>query len=138
MVRIGLALYMLVITAVSPWLCCCHAAPPAASSTTKQAAPAKHSCCACCEHEKPAVQSARCDHLASAPRRGCHCQAERPQVILAVPAKGASTLNLTAISSFLCPPSAHLSSVLATGVGEEICTFYCCRDLLTTLHILRC
>ncbi len=138
MLRIGLALYMLLTTAVSPWLCCCRAAPPAASSTAKQAAPAKRSCCACREHEKPAVPTSRCDHLASAPRHGCHCQAERPQVILAVPEKGSSASTFAAISSLLYSPSAQLSPTFSIGVRDEISHFFCCRDLLTTLHILRC
>jgi hypothetical protein len=129
---------MLLTAAVSPWLCCCHAAPPAAATTTKQAALAKHSCCACCRQEKPEAPAAKCDHLASVPSRGCPCLAERPQVILAVSENDASSSASSAIASVSYLSPAQLSPALSTGSISEIWHFCCCRDLLATLHILRC
>ena len=147
MIRIGLSVYLMLVTLAGPWLCCCQlprlsAQFMALMRSSKMEAPGgNHSCC---QHHAPAKKSEQPVHpgVPSCPCRGT--DAEAPALVLlesegarqldrdlnsqAVDLLDGASLSGTVVPSFtLMLTSPTLSSPVLTG-----------RDILSSLHILRC
>ena len=144
MFRIGLSVYLMLATLVGPWLCCCQ--PPRLSarfvallrSDKSMAAGSNHSCC---QHRLP-VKDSQPTNPPKAP--SCPCQGNRPALVLLESdgtrqlhrdsnAQAVDQLDYDSLPGVVMPSfglilaSPPLSSPVLTG-----------RDILSSLHILRC
>ncbi len=147
MFRIGLSVYLMLVTLAGPWLCCCQlprlSARFVAMMRNDKAKPAgnNHSCC---QHRVPVKDS---QPPAKPGDPSCPCQGTRqeaPALVLlesdgarqldrdlnaqAVDLLGCDSLSGNVMPSFtLMLTSSTRSSPVLTG-----------RDILSALHILRC
>ncbi len=144
MLRIGLSVYLMLATLTGPWLCCCQlprmSARFVAHLRNKQAKPTEDHP-SCCQHRVP-VKDSQPTNPPKAP--SCPCQGNRPALVLleSDPARqlqrdsSAQTLDLldydflsgaVILSVGLMQTSSSQSPPVLTG-----------RDILSSLHILRC
>lgn len=145
MVRIGLSVYLMLATLAGPSLCCCrlsHLSAPFATWIRNTHANAAASNRSCCQHHGPAKDS---QPSKSPDGSSCPCQgrcSETPALTL-LEAEGTAKLHrdlnaqvvvdcdflptLAMSSAALTLFSSALSSPVLTG-----------RDILSTLHTLRC
>lgn len=147
MFRIGLSVYLMFATLAGPWLCCCRLPRLSARFATllrndeAKSAESNHSCC---QHRAPVKDSRTVPHP-NAP--SCPCQGTRqvePALVLLesdgtrqfdrdsnaqpVDLQGWNCLSGVVMPSVgLMLTSSSLSSFVLTG-----------RDILSSLHILRC
>src|SRR5262245_34455215 len=93
MVRIGLTICLIFVTAAGPWLCCCTAGQLAAlaSRSDQPAKPASAPCC--CDTSAGAEDNAR--ESPTSPERHCPCQEHRPMGTVGALAKLASSVEDT-------------------------------------------
>ena len=142
MVRIGLTICLIFVTAAGPWLCCCTAAQMAAlaSRSNRPANQVPVSCC--CDTAASAEDQAR--ESPSSPERHCPCQEGRPTAAVAALAKpvvsGEYETSAAALS-FAVVPVDGLHAVAVSGASVKPTTvwpFLSGRDLLSRCHILRC
>jgi hypothetical protein len=156
MLRIGLAIYLALVTAAGPWLCCCTVtrlvspAPPQ-KHTGAPAAPSS-----CCHHEKsPAANheltpgNAPHDQPAHPRRDPCPCRttllgAEVPKnatsdvALTPTGERGGVKLLLLSAQLLIWSPSS-VDEVFQTRRGPTVWPGpTSSRDLLCLLHILRC
>ena len=142
--RIGLSVYLMLSTLAGPWLCCCQ--PPRLSARfvallrneEAKSAGNHHSCC---QHHVP-VKDSQPTNPPKAP--SCPCQDNRPALVTPVSdgtkqlhrdsnAQAVDLLDHDSLSGVVMPSfglmrtSSPLSSPVLTG-----------RDILSSLHILRC
>jgi len=146
-IRIGLSVYLMLVTLAGPWLCCCQLPRLSARFVAlmridkAKLAGSNHSCC---QHRVP-VKDSQPPARPDAP--SCPCQGNRqeaPALVLlesdgarqldrdlnaqAVDLLGCDSLSGTVMPSFtLMLTSSTRSSPVLTG-----------RDILSSLHILRC
>jgi hypothetical protein len=152
MVRIGLTLYLALVTAAGPALCCCslgrlYASLPAPT----QAIPARPTCC-CGQCEAPTADPVEEDEPApdspvpSAPHQPCPCK-ERGKDLSALSTpdrhaveSGESLSGLYPLEAGkLVPVSSAESRDLRNVPAETIAfPYFGPRGILRALHILRC
>ena len=147
MFRIGLSVYLMLVTLAGPWLCCCQlprlSAQFIALMRIDKAKPSasNHSCC---QHRMPVKDPQPPAHPTDP---SCPCQGNRQAspALVSLDSEGAKQLdrdqNAQAVGLLDCDllsgvftPSATLtltSSALSSPVLSG-------RDLLSSLHILRC
>ncbi len=153
MVRFGLTFSLMLITAVEPWFCCCTAAELAGLFKLANAAMVRakeetgNSSC-CCHHDQAPVKKEQSDKPGPPPGHSCPCHESLPSTALVAAADvslGTTCTRWTplldlAAGSWL-PPLPNAPLVTARGpVPRECAAFpYCSpRDILRTLHLLRC
>jgi hypothetical protein len=144
LLRIGLSVYLMLATLVGPWLCCCQ--PPRLSARfvallRNEEAKSAENHHSCCQHQAP-VNDSQPTNTPKAP--SCPCQGNRPALVTPVSdgtrqlhrdsnAQAVDLLDHDSLSGVLMPSfgltltSSLLSSPFLTG-----------RDILSSLHILRC
>lgn len=140
MLRIGLAIYLMVVTTTGPWLCCCAAADLARWMPTSSKTPVP-TCC-CCQSTEPD----ELDPPVPAKQSPNHCPCRQHRVEqLALPAKvsnPADLLNLhdLATVSVLLPSVFSVSPDLLASApeGHPISPFLDPQSLLHVFHLLRC
>jgi hypothetical protein len=142
--RIGLSVYLMLATLTGPWLCCCQlprmSARFAALLRNEQAKPAENPP-SCCQHRVP-VKDSQPRNPPKAP--SCPCQDNRSALVLLESdgtrqlqrdsnAQALDLLDYDFLSGGVLPsvglmrPSSPESPPVLTG-----------RDILSSLHILRC
>ena len=131
--RVGVILYLIVASAVGPWLCCCSAAslpPPDAAAPTH--APS------CCAPEAAKSDTPSDPPLTPAPP--CSCQHERQPGLLAgteTPrASDGFAASLDTVNS--ATAESHAARIATEATGVNPCSWDDPRDILHLLHILRC
>lgn len=147
MFRIGLSVYLMLVTLAGPWLCCCQlprlSARFIALMRLDKAKPAG-SIHSCCQHRLPVKDSQPPAHPTdpSCPCQGTH--QETPALVL-LESEGARQLdrdlNAQAVGMLDCDSFSGVYSPLAaltltsSALPSSVLSG---RDLLSTLHILRC
>jgi len=145
--RIGLSVYLMFATLVGPWLCCCQLprfnARFAALLRNEKAKPAEtHHCC--CQHQVPDVPAK--ESLPANPPKTpwCPCQSNRPALVLQDSdgtrqlhrdsnAQAVDLLDCDSITGIVMPSSGLM--LTASSLSLPVLTG---RDILSSLHILRC
>ena len=144
MFRIGLSVYLMLATLAGPWLCCCQ--PPRLSARfvaflRNDEAKVIENHHSCCQHRVP-VKDSHPTNLPKAP--SCPCHDNRPALVTPVSdgtrqlhrdsnAQAVDLWDYDSLSGVVMPSfgltlsSSALSSPVLTG-----------RDILSSLHILRC
>jgi hypothetical protein len=142
MFRIGLTLVLVLALAAGPWLCCCTAAQFAAVGVPWNKNVADNAASGCCCDTAP--QSNRHDASHGSPARSCPCHKNRPSAAGLLAAPGVvSWQNISSALDESCGLSVvHLVAVpSATNLPIErelAFPFFTGRDILSSLHILRC
>ena len=149
MARIGLALYLVLSTAVGPSLCCWLPGDLFALCTAiTQPSSAHRHCCGhhAANHCHRAVKTTQAPDMPTpAPQRDCPCKEDQPQPVVFelsdnLPALEAARSLMVSHWTIVGVPV--LGGVLLTQ-GEApresiFCPFRNSRDILRALHILRC
>jgi hypothetical protein len=145
--RIGLSVYLMFATLAGPWLCCCrlpHLSARFAALLRKDEAKPAESSHSCCQHRAP-VKDSRPAHHPDAP--SCPCQGTRQQepALVLLESDGTRLLdrnsNAQAVDLLGCD---CLSGVVMPSVGLMLTSSSLSssvlsgRDILSSLHILRC
>lgn len=147
MFRIGLSVYLMLATLVEPWLCCCQLPRFSARFVTlfriEKAKPAESRQC-CCQHPDPDVP-VKDSQPANPPKTPwCPCQSNRLALVLLDSdvtrqlhrdsnAQAVDLLDYDSLTG-IATPSAGLI-LTATPLTSSTLTG---RDILSSLHILRC
>ncbi len=144
MFRIGLSVYLMLATLAGPWLCCCQlprlSARFVASLQKEKAKPAGSHCCRCQEHVP--VKDSEPSNPPKAPT--CPCQSNRPALVLL---ESDEAKQLHRDSNAQAVDLLHfdsLSEVVVPSVGLMLTSSplsplaLTVREILSTLHILRC
>lgn len=153
MMRLGLAVYLMLTTAVGPWFCCCAASRILKLCTTSEPGrPAGHSCCGA-HAPSPGHRSTGQEQgpapSSPSPLGSCPCKEGRSQPVVFATSERSSAVELvrllTALPSaekggLLLPASFVLSGYATAQTATECLAFpfHDCRDILTALHVLRC
>lgn len=143
MARFGLALYLVMATAVGPWLCCCTTVGmPASPSASQQPAPGEPeetstSCCCC--------PKAPADEPPAEPVNSCPCHKSQADPVILPPTPVAEHARLLTVADALPGNPLDGSPALFTldpygrALWEGVvCPFQKPRDLLYALHLLLC
>ena len=144
MFRIVLSVYLMLTTLAGPWLCCCL--PPRLSAwfvsflQNDKAKPAESSH-SCCQHHVPVKDSQPTNPPKAPP---CPCQSNRPALAL-LKSDGIGQLDRNSNAQpvdlldydSLCVAVMPSSGLIRTAcpLSSRVLTG---RDILSTLHILRC
>jgi hypothetical protein len=152
MFRIGLAIYLMLVTLVGPWLCCCTAARVTVGllrSTAARPAAADDTRPACCRHhsaERPQVAADENSHRESPRKPGCPCGQDLNRTVSGLETESARQLQLAPAvpnpTDIVTLPNAILAtsaegSALAPRERRAL-PFWSASDLLRVLHLLRC
>jgi hypothetical protein len=145
MVRIALTLYLMAAALAGPWLmCCCMPARAAELFAARTPTPAEDTTPPCCKHHKPQPRAPK--QTPSLPGVPCNCKDTQPipfvqsagdlasQVVLG---KWSPAMELATTCIQTLFPDLHPSADLLLG-GALALPPGSGRDLLTSLHILRC
>lgn len=149
--RIGLAIYLMIVMAAGPWLCCC-AVRGAPATAQKPATPAKAGCChrhAPAKPQSPVSNQAEDTHSPakrhSPTSPGCPCQGDREPQWMAVPETSVAGPDLRLagpdadLFAIVLPLESHISTTDSTSASRAgRMPFVTSRDLLRVFHILRC
>ena len=145
-IRIGLSVYLMLVTLAGPWLCCCQlprlSARFVAMMRNDQAKPAgnNHSCC---QHRVPVKDS---QSPANPGDPSCPCQGTRLETpALVLESEGARQLDrdlnsqvVDLLGGDFLPGTVALSAALNLVFSTASPPFFTGRDILSALHILRC
>jgi hypothetical protein len=150
MARLGLTLFLILLTAVGPSLCCCAIAVPSAraDATKPETPPVQRGepkpSCPCC-HDSPTEADRP---VAPAPAQPCPCHEQRPESATPAIADASLTTQLTRLLAL--PDFAGNATVSCTpffGAQDAPgATFAECfslplqdpREILRALHVLLC
>lgn len=147
MFRIGLSVYLMLATLAGPWLYCCQLPRLGARLVALlryEKANSAESIPSCCQHRLPVKDSQPRNHpdTPSCPCQGSH---QEQQALLLVEADGTRQLdrdaNTQAVDLVGCD---CLSEVAISSVGlmlipsSQSSAVLTGRDILSSLHILRC
>lgn len=144
MTRIGLALYLVLSSAVGPSLCCCLPGELLALYTSS-------ACHRCCDYHttspshRPAKPTEAPGTPSPAPQNDCPCKESQPQPVVLTPVEWDPAAQYTRslmVSQWATVGDSLLAAVPLTqgqAPRESIsCPFRDSRDMLRALHILRC
>jgi hypothetical protein len=149
MARTGLALYLVLSTAVGPSLCCCLPDDLFSLCTApKEPSSAHRHCCGhdAAHHRHRAANTTQAPDMPTpAAQRDCPCKEDQPQPV-AFELSG----NLSPLEAARCLMVSHWTIVGVPVLGDVLltqgkapresisCPFCNSRDILSALHILRC
>jgi len=142
--RIGLSVYLMLVTLAGPWLCCCQLPRLSARFVVllqnEKAKPAGSNCCRC--QQPVPVKDSEPSNPPKAPT--CPCQSNHPALVL-LQSDEARQLhrdsNAQAVDLLDCD---SLPEVVTPSVGLMLTSsprsslVLTVRDILSALHILRC
>jgi hypothetical protein len=147
MARIALTVYLMVAAAAGPWLlCCCMPSRAAELFTARKPTPPPEEDApkCCCKHHKPAQPQAP-KKTPSLPGVPCNCKDTQPiPFVTSIDRVGAQTTFANWLPAFdTAGLSAEMGAVLGhlddqLSEGALALPPRSCRDILATLHILRC
>ncbi len=143
MFRLGLALYLSIVTAAGPWLCCCAAtrlalvlpAPPAVAASEPNPPP-----CCCRHHDaERSPPTARPGESPQPEGPGCPCRQHAEQRVALVPASAEPVAELSR------PIGLAVVRLAGPAIAGSVRTFdvppapFCSADELCRVHhLLRC
>lgn len=152
MFRVGLSIYLALVTLAGPWLCCCTAARATAGllrSPAGQPEQPKDDRPACCCHhdaQRPTQPAPERPARENSGRRDCPCGRDPNRVVFALDAESARHLQPAPVApkpvdllavpvTCFTTPADCLAPVPRERRGLPFLT---ASDLLRLLHVLRC
>jgi hypothetical protein len=152
MIRVVVALYLMAVTALGPWLCCCTATRLTArffskANSAAQPAPLPAPPCCCHHGQADKGQPDSTDHPGCPQTPGCPCKQGPSNEVAALPTgadEPVETSYRLAAGERLPVPCLHAHDLLAPEVASPATRdatslpFLSTHDLLRVLHIMRC